>query len=329
MKPLLFVLVAFGLLLGDAHAQIDKPVVSVDKDLLNDFDSCDRCVVMRRWDSYYSYECPSNTNVLFQEGVLRDEQLLGTNWRVSRLFIPQKFWGLDLLTFEFDDMALSPNDNLRTICLLGPNLQVEQIVDLNDDGISEVIATNMSGEEGSPWAYHLVALDKLGGLIVHRFPEQYDFFGPKVIREDEKTLIALDKVSEGLWNVKLDEKTFFYEFNGKDLSINRWTEPPFLQAIKEAHSSMLPQFSDAFFLEEMEVMTFDLNGDSKIESVFCNLLWRWGRMNCEIRGEELSYALPLNCKRLGILHTKTNQWHDLVCDYDEMMRFDGVGYYTE
>ena len=180
MKSLLFVLAAFGLLLGDAHAQIDKPVVGADKDLLNDVDSCDRCVVMRWWGSNYSYECPGNTNVLFQEGKLRYEQLLGKNWRVSRLFIPQKFWGLDLLNFEFDDMALSPNDNHRTICLLGPNLQVEQIVDLNDDGMSEVIATNMSGEAGSPWAYHLVALDQLGGLIVHRFPEQYDFLVQKL-----------------------------------------------------------------------------------------------------------------------------------------------------
>ena len=351
MKPLMFFLVTFGLLLGNANAQIYEPVVGVDKNELNEVDTCGRCTVLTGWGSEYSNECPSEANTLLRNGKLHDEQLLEENWIVSE-FLSESVMSLDLLTFEFGDMSLSPEDIQKTYCLLAPGVQVERVVDINNDGISEIIITRMAGGAGSEWAYDLVALDESGRLNVHAFTEQYDPDGPKILRENNKTLIALDKVNSvsvfdpqivvrrgntwvALENVdarygktKLGERTFYYEFDGKELSISRWSEPPYLQAIKEAHVQQFFDFDD-FGQKPIEVMTFDMNRDGNAESVICGYWSRWGVMTCDIHGENFSYRIPLGCKRWGILPTKTNQWHDLVCNYDTIIRFDGVGSYIE
>ena len=326
MKPLMFILVTLGLVIGNAHAQSDKLVLGGDTNEFNDVRSCDRCVELEGY-SDYSNKCPTEANALLRYGYLSDQQQLEKNWVVSELWFHGRALDLDLLTFEFGDMSMSPGDVQKTICLLGTGIEVEQVADLNNDGFSEVIITHIAGGARSAWAYHLVALDKFGGLKVYGFPEQNDYSGPEILRENNKTLIAIDRFIHS--GPELDKKIFFYEFNGKELWIKRWSEPPYLQALKEAHLLEFLHIWRQDEFRELEIMQFDLNGDGEVEYVYCDYEWRWIRMRCDIRGEKINDHLGMGCIRLGILPTKSNQWHDLVCDYNTRFRFDGAGYYTE
>ncbi len=354
MKPLMLILLTLGLAFGNAHAQSDKLVLGGDTNDFNDIDSCSSCVVMQAWYSEFSYECPTDANAILRYARILDEQQIDKNWNLSHQSFRRRSRSGNLLAFEFSDISLSPEDLQKTYCLLGLHLVDDHVVDLDNDGISEVIIRQISGA-CCPSEYRLVTLDKFGGLKILRFPQQYDFSGPELLQENDKTLIALDRFSEGPSNTVLDRKTFIYEFNGKELSILRWSEPPYLQAMKEVHSrefqpgweedidrnlegstenDLLGSISSMFKginIDEnlKKVMKFDLNGDSTIEYISCGYWWRWGELSCDISGLTISHRVPQGCKRLGILPTKSNQWHDLVCDYNTILRFDGVEYSAE
>ena len=75
-------------------------------------------------------------------------------------------------------------------------------------------------------------------------------------------------------------------------------------------------------------MSFDLNGDGKKEYINCGYWDRWGVLTgCFLSGKSFSYGIEGHCKRLGVLSSRSGNWHDLVCDYNEIIQFDGENSY--
>jgi len=79
-------------------------------------------------------------------------------------------------------------------------------------------------------------------------------------------------------------------------------------------------------------LRFDIDRDGSEESLTCELWERWGLMNqCALHkaGGTLVQRIPsddLQCKRIGFLRHMTNGVHDLVCDFDQVLAWDGVKY---
>jgi hypothetical protein len=78
---------------------------------------------------------------------------------------------------------------------------------------------------------------------------------------------------------------------------------------------------------EYRKMEFDLNGDSKMDLIKGELYERWGRIiwSVTITGMSEITSEP-HCKRIGILSTKTAGFHDIVCDFDKVLHWDGKKY---
>jgi hypothetical protein len=79
------------------------------------------------------------------------------------------------------------------------------------------------------------------------------------------------------------------------------------------------------------VLSFDLDGDGRSDSLVGKLWSRWGRMHWEVRFADgrVSDGGPGACKRVGVLSQKTLGYHDLVCDLDTFIRWDGNSYALE
>jgi hypothetical protein len=99
---------------------------------------------------------------------------------------------------------------------------------------------------------------------------------------------------------------------------------------REDMASLVEMRSEIFKttdLEETHTLRYDLDGDGK-EDVITGRLWvRWGRIFWSVQfanGKEFSTGEA--CKRIGVLATKTNGVHDLVCDLDRVLHWNGETY---
>jgi hypothetical protein len=81
--------------------------------------------------------------------------------------------------------------------------------------------------------------------------------------------------------------------------------------------------------DQEKVLWFDLDGDGKKDAIAGTLWQRWGRIMWQVRfadGRVSDGGDGGGCKRLGVLAEKTMGYHDLVCDFDARIQWDGQRY---
>jgi len=72
---------------------------------------------------------------------------------------------------------------------------------------------------------------------------------------------------------------------------------------------------------------YDLDGDGKKDTISGRLWERWGRILWRVEfANGKQFSTETACKRIGVLGTKTNGVHDLVCDQDTVYRWNGTEY---
>ena len=74
---------------------------------------------------------------------------------------------------------------------------------------------------------------------------------------------------------------------------------------------------------ENKVLTIDLDFDGQMDQLVCSYWARWGAVNCDINSSKHGeFPLSGGCNRIGILETATNGVRDLVCNRDDILRFN-------
>jgi hypothetical protein len=134
---------------------------------------------------------------------------------------------------------------------------------------------------------------------------------PKIEKINRQTVFKVD--------YKGQHSEFIYKNN--DLMTTRSAAVPKLYALKEV------SLKDFDALEDHNTnidFNYDLNSDGKKEKFSCGAT-RY--MSCEIT-EKRRKVWPGNllCDRYGILPTKTNGWHDLVCSENLVIRYSNDKY---
>lgn len=78
---------------------------------------------------------------------------------------------------------------------------------------------------------------------------------------------------------------------------------------------------------EKHTIKYDLDGDGKKDTITCTYWERWGSMFWSVEfANGKTFKSDLGCKRIGVLATKTEGVHDLVCDQDVVFKWDGEKY---
>jgi len=80
--------------------------------------------------------------------------------------------------------------------------------------------------------------------------------------------------------------------------------------------------------DQEKVLLFDLDGDGKKDAIVGTLWQRWGRIMWHVRFADgrVSDGGSSGCKRIGVLAEKTMGHHDLVCDFDARLKWNGKTY---
>jgi hypothetical protein len=79
--------------------------------------------------------------------------------------------------------------------------------------------------------------------------------------------------------------------------------------------------------DAIHTLHYDLDGDGRKDTIEGQLWERWGSIVWTVKfanGKEFSSKTA--CKRIGVLATKTNGVHNLVCDQDSVLQWDGTEY---
>lgn len=194
--------------------------------------------------------------------------------------------------------------------------------DLNGDGTIDAIVSVHGGGNCCPAEFYFVADMKDGKFSVTEIPEVYAWQDPVFETHNGAPLVKFVSVNEGMNTDDFRETTHLFRFEGAtpviasrsvtseivalvDMRTNAFTEdgPPRLSLLK------------------------DVNGDGRDDEISCAFWERWGRfMDCEVSTGDDASPIEIigNCKRLGVLASKTGSMSDLVCDADDVVKFDAA-----
>jgi hypothetical protein len=187
-------------------------------------------------------------------------------------------------------------------------LRIHKVGDFDGDGLADVLfVLSQDGNCCGP-VYKVASIypDGTSNVPNKGFSSWDD---PKIEKIGKQTVFKVDY--EGQHSE--------YMYKNNDLITTRSAAVPKLYALKEV------SLKDFDTLEDRDIhFKYDLNSDGKKEKFSCGAT-RY--MRCEITENwRIVWPGDLLCNRYGILPTKTNGWHDLVCSENLVIRYSNGKY---
>lgn len=198
--------------------------------------------------------------------------------------------------------------------------------DLNGDGNIDVLVELSPGCNGNCCAnsYQIFFFD---GKQVRKSREVgYDWDGVDITKDKKGAYqFVVETKNEGYEQISFcTDKVETFGVKGYDFKLLERIDEEVIVAQKEIRSSSFEKDK-----EQEEVLSFDLDEDSKDDKIICKYWKRWGRMVWKVEfgnGKVYDPKSDFAAKRLGVLRTKTNGLYDLVLDCSDILKWDGKGY---
>ena len=188
-------------------------------------------------------------------------------------------------------------------------------LDFDEDGLPDVLMENISacGGNGAANSFFFVSYKGNGSFQTTK-EFGYSWKEPLIEKWDDRTSVVVendDAVKERY--ILKDGKAVLVETMKKTA----------LVALKEIRATA---FKDP---DEVKELCFDLDGDGKDDIITCKYWERWETIL--VSSIVFSSGIIVNdisdgCERLGVLASKTNKVHDLVCGDDLILRWNGKTY---
>ena len=195
--------------------------------------------------------------------------------------------------------------------------EVTATIDLDGDGDKEaLLRTQGSGNCCGPKFYIIDKVeDGFFSLVTH---EELSGWPSVSIKEgDGGPEIWVNNMSEGMENTSQESTLTILKFeNGTLLEEAKYFNSAFLISNLEVTSAEVSS-------GENKVLIVDLDFDGQMDQMVCSYWARWGAVNCDINSSKHGeFPLSGGCNRIGILETATNGVRDLVCNRDDILRFN-------
>ena len=125
-------------------------------------------------------------------------------------------------------------------------------------------------------------------------------------------------------NTDLDWTKVSYDYDGSRISLMPMEKIPEIPAQVELRASMFEK--EALGNDKIGIQV-DLNGDGVREKITCRYWERWGSLaQCEVifsnSGSHPNIDIGSAGKRLGVVKSKKNGWHELVMDHSTGLYYD-------
>ncbi len=242
------------------------------------------------------------------------------SWKMRYVIIEDDERNMIINVFDGDELIISDidHDNIRVSA---------DVIDINKDGISELLLTRHSIGNCCPPVLSIYFLNFNGRVNFYKF-EQWDAWGgwddAKFIYAGQETRISMEHVPAGVGYNKLEKYRTTYTYDGQNVEFLNKTAVKKITAIKEIHSSDFDNLKQTDF----QSIVYDLNRDGKNEIIECSYWERWGVLSsCQIQDNQgikilLEDTSSFHPKRIGILDEHFNGWHVLVADFDQKLIYD-------
>ena len=120
--------------------------------------------------------------------------------------------------------------------------------------------------------------------------------------------------------IRFSENFFKFNFMYFHISI-------FLIISQNYNSAMIPAEIEIYSkdLEKLrnQTLIFDLDMDTKPDQLHCTYHSRYGDIGCTVSFSKLGKGIVrAGCDRFGILESKTNGIHNLICDHSDILTWD-------
>jgi hypothetical protein len=202
--------------------------------------------------------------------------------------------------------------------------------DFDGDGLMDALVEELPGCGGNccPSSFFFVSARPGGTFAVS--PEFADSWKDPVIEKWKgRWSMVFVSNNEGMNLMRPVEVTRRFVFRaGKPLKVEEHRRQD-LKAIVEMRSEIFK--NDPNDPEETHFFQYHLHGDGdgdgKKDTIRGTLWQRWGRIRWTVEfADGKTFLSDDACKRIGVLPTKTNGVHDLVCDQDTVLHWTGAEY---
>lgn len=150
----------------------------------------------------------------------------------------------------------------------------------------------------------------------------YSWSKPKIEKWKGRWSVVVTSINEGINTQKFNEIKERYVLDAGEAVKIEETERKGLSTLTEINSNEFDMDK-----EEIKYLNFDLDGNGLEDRLRCGLWTRWGRIVWTVEWDNgTKTEVKSNCKRVGILPTKTKGVHDIVCDLDGVLIWDGEKY---
>jgi len=235
---------------------------------------------------------------------------------------PIRYYITNEATFLDQELKAVVNGNVFTLISKKDELCIAIVKtgDFNKNGYDDVLVEIVNGCGGNCCGNSYKIFSFNGQVFKETETVGYDWDGIEVSESSVEFNFIVQTIREGFDNTEMcNDKIETYQLKGYELELINVVEDQKINSIKELKSS-------DFYGKENKVLylTYDLDGDGKIDKLICSYWERWGRLtNCKIIfGDGKSYYGESSPKKIGIMHTKTNNVNDLVIECDEILRWN-------
>ena len=195
-------------------------------------------------------------------------------------------------------------------------------------GIDVLLSYNLCGGNGAGNSFSVILNYGDGHFQEKEIPE--GSWGSAIVKKwEDRWSILIENSPDGVGHTDLEKTEFTYvvDNNGNIKEIVNAKKFKLFAEVEVYSSELNHDLDYNKFDFDNKKIVYDLNDDGKNEYIRFKYWERWGAMMSYIvlpDGSEQD--LHAGCKRVGILKSKTQGMHDIVCNHSDLFKWNGKQY---
>jgi hypothetical protein len=203
-------------------------------------------------------------------------------------------------------------------------LLVEDERDFDGNGHNDVLVCHLTACGGHCCGNVYFFVSNQGnGTFTRTDSKGEDWGQPTIERWQGKWSVLIKSMVQGVGNYVLDETTERFILKEGKMELVETIVAKEIETVSEIRSMAYDSVSEDQPLE----LQFDLDEDGKMDQINATLWEEWGRLMWSVEfgsGTIMQDGMP--AKRLGVLESMTEGYHDLVVDFSTILEWTGKRY---